>query len=92
MLASVLLSAGLNRLLGTETVFDPASGIVLVNRTLADRALFRRRFPMHSIARVFNDRRSYIGPMNQRLVACRRVTMTRMRAPCIGAYRDKHSA
>lgn len=60
-----LLVTGCHRLLGTVTVFDWESGIVIVSRTLGRMAVFRQRFCMDSVVRVFNDRRSYIKPKIQ---------------------------
>jgi hypothetical protein len=60
VLAAILLPTGLNRLLGTGTVFDINTGTVIVSRTLGLVTVFRRRFRMDSVIRVFNDRCAYI--------------------------------
>jgi hypothetical protein len=65
ILVPVLLSIGINRMLGTLTVFDLDAGAIFVSRTLGGMTLFRRKFRMDSAVRVFNDRRPYVRPTIQ---------------------------
>jgi hypothetical protein len=61
----VLLSIGINRMLGTLTVFDLDAGAIYVSRTLERMTLFRRKFRIGSVVQVFNDRRPYVRPTIQ---------------------------
>jgi hypothetical protein len=60
LLVVSLILIALNRLLGTVSDFDVSTGTVSVARILRNTVVFRRRFQMSEIARVFHDERPYL--------------------------------
>lgn len=60
LIALLSLLGGINRCFGTTSTFDGAEGDVSITRTFGKWAVFRRRFSIRDVNRVFHDRRPYL--------------------------------